>query len=381
MRFATKAIHAGQPPDPTTGAVIPPVHFSSTFRQMSPSKHKGLEYSRSGNPTRAALEKNLAVLEDGKFGLAFASGLAAEHAVLSLLRPGDHIVSARDVYGGTFRLFEKVCLPMGIRTTYVDTTRPESIDRAITKKTRLVWLETPSNPRLVVTDLAAACAIARRRRALSVVDNTFASPYLQQPLNLGADIVVHSTTKYLGGHSDLIGGAIVVKNPGLHQRLYFYQNAIGAIAGPMDSYFVLRGTKTLAVRMERHCDNALAVARFLESHPKVARVHYPGLESHPGHAVARRQMRKFGAMMAVELKNGALQTAVRLVCATRVFTLGESLGAVESLIGHPATQSHASVPRPTRLKMGIPDGMVRISVGIEDVEDLIEDLESALKKA
>ncbi len=380
MRFATRAIHAGQPPDPPTGAVIPPVHFSSTFHQIAPGKHKGFEYSRSGNPTRAALEQNLANLEGGKFGMAFASGLAAEDNVLRILRPGDHIVACRDIYGGTFRLLTKVWGPLGVRTTFVDATRPEAIERAVTKKTRMLWLETPSNPRLVVTDLAAACRIARRRKILSVVDNTFASPYLQRPLALGADIVVHSTTKYLGGHSDLIGGAIVVKDPALHERLYFYQNAVGAIAGPMDCYFVLRGIKSLAVRMDRHCANALSVARFLANHPKIARVHYPGLESHPGHDVARRQMRHFGAMMAIELKNGTLARAVRLVCAVRVFTLAESLGAVESLIGHPATQSHASVPRPLRLKMGIPDDMVRISVGIEDVNDLIEDLERALQK-
>jgi cystathionine gamma-lyase len=376
--FSTRAIHAGQPPDPATGAVVTPVYLTSTYVQDAPGRHRGYEYSRTGNPTRAALERCLAALEEGRHGFAFASGLAAEHAVLSLLRPGDHVVSARDIYGGTWRLFEKVCRPAGIRVTYADATRPEALARAFTRRTRLLWLETPSNPRLVVTDLAAACGIARRRRAWSVVDNTFASPYLQQPLRLGADVVVHSTTKYLGGHSDLIGGAVVVNDDGLRGKIAFHQNAVGAVPGPMDCYLVLRGIKTLAVRMDRHCANALAVARALERHPKVRRVHYPGLEGHPGHAVAAAQMRAFGAMAAVELKDDSIRAATRVVTATRLFAFAESLGAVESLIGHPATQSHASVAPAVRRRMGIPDGMLRLSIGIEDVEDLIADLDRAL---
>ena len=378
MRFATKAIHAGQPPDPATGAVVTPVHLTSTYVQRDPKRHGEFAYSRTGNPTRAALEKNLAALEGGAFGLAFASGLAAEDCVLRLLGPGDHVVAGRDLYGGTWRLFEKVWRPWGLRVTYVDATRPAAVARAIGRRTRLVWLETPSNPRLVVTDLAAVCGLARRRGVLSVVDNTFASPWLQQPLRDGADLVVHSTTKYLGGHSDMIGGAVIGNDPALRERLAFFQNAVGAVPGPMDCYLVLRGTKTLSLRMDRHCANALAVARFLERHPRIRRVHYPGLESHPGHAVARRQMRAYGAMLAVELKKDTIAAAARVVTSVRVFTFAESLGAVESLIGHPATQSHASVPPLVRRRMGIPDGMIRISVGLEDAEDLIADLARAL---
>ncbi|MBI3270707.1 MAG: cystathionine gamma-synthase [Planctomycetes bacterium] len=374
MRFNTRAIHAGQPPDPSTGAIMTPIYQTSTYVQEAPGKHKGYDYSRTANPTRAALEANLAALEGAAFGLAFASGCGAANTILNLLQKGDHVVAGNDLYGGTYRLFTKVYAKFGLEFTFVDTTRPERIEEACRRETRLLWLESPSNPLLGVTDLAAAARIAHARDVRVCVDNTFATPFLQQPLALGADFVVHSTTKYLGGHSDVVGGAILLNDKEVADRLRFFQNAVGAVPGPQDCWLVLRGTKTLGVRMERHCQNGGRIAQWLAEHPRVARVNYPGLPSHPGHEVARRQMRGFGGMISFELK-GTLEQSVRFVTATRLFALAESLGGVESLLEHPASMTHASIPREERLKTGLTDGLIRLSVGIEDVEDLVEDLE------
>ncbi len=377
MRFATKAIHAGQEPDPTTGAIMTPVYLTSTYVQEAPGKHKGYDYARSNHPTRSALERNLAALEGGRFGLCFASGLAAENTVLHLLRSGDHVVSCRDLYGGTYRLFTKVWEKLGIQFTFVNAFHLEEIAPAIRKETRLLWLESPSNPLLSVTDLPAAAKIAHERGVQVVVDNTFATPVLQQPLSLGADIVVHSTTKYLGGHSDVVGGAVVVNDEEIHRDLKFYQNAVGAVPGPLDCFLVLRGTKTLAVRMRQHCENARAIAGFLRSRSEVRQLRYPGLAEDPGHEVARRQMSDFGGMISLELEGG-LERNIRFTTKTRVFALAESLGGVESLLGHPVTMTHASIPKSERELGGLPDSLVRLSVGIEDVQDLLEDLDRAI---
>jgi cystathionine gamma-lyase len=374
--FATLAIHAGQDPDPATGAVITPIYATSTYHQEAPGQHKGYEYSRSGNPTRAALETCLAALEGGERGLAFASGLAATAAVLSLLKPGDEVAAAADLYGGTYRLLERVFRPWGLVARYTDDASPAGFAKIITPKTRLVWIETPTNPLLQILDIAAIAELARKVKAPLAVDNTFASPYLQQPLRLGADLVVHSTTKYLGGHSDVVGGAVVGRRD-LLQPIAFYQNAAGGVPGPFDAFLTLRGIKTLAVRMRQHCDNARRLAEWLTGQPQVERVFYPGLRSHPGHELAKRQMRDFGGMISVRLKGGK-EGARRFMTRTKLFTLGESLGGVESLVCYPAVMTHASIPADVREARGVDDGLVRLSVGIEDADDLQEDLRRAL---
>jgi cystathionine gamma-lyase len=375
--FATLAIHAGQDADPATGATVVPIYATSTYTQEAPGKHKGYEYSRSGNPTRTALETCLAALEGGERGLAFASGLAATTAVLSLLKPGDEVAAAADLYGGTFRLLERVFKPWGLVTRYTEDASPAGFARIITPATKLVWVETPTNPLLQIVDIAGVAELARRAGAPLAVDNTFASPNLQQPLSLGADLVVHSTTKYLGGHSDVIGGAVVGRRH-LIEPIAFYQNAAGGVPGPFDAWLTLRGIKTLAVRMDRHCANARHLAAWLARHPRVQRVYYPGLPGHPGHDLARKQMRDFGGMISVSIKGGR-EAALRLLTRTKLFSLAESLGGVESLIGHPATMTHASIPADIRQARGIDDGLVRLSVGIEDVADLENDLEQALR--
>ncbi len=379
-RFATRAIHAGQSPDPTTGAIMTPVYMTSTFVQASPGVAKdGYDYARSKNPTRTALEANLAALEGGTHGLCFSSGLGSIDCVLHTLSAGDHIVLCDDVYGGTFRLIDKVFSRLSLTYTRVDMTDLNATERAFNPKTRLVWMETPTNPMLKVIDIGAVAAMARARGAVSVVDNTFATPFLQAPLGLGVDVVMHSSTKYLGGHSDVIGGVLVTGNETLAASLRFLQNAVGAVPGPMDCFMLLRSTKTLHVRMERHCQNAAKIAPWLERHPKVASVIYPGLPSHPQHEVARKQMcGGFGGMITVTLKGG-LSESRRFLERVKLFSLAESLGGVESLIEHPAIMTHASVPAEARAALGISDGLVRLSVGIEDVDDLLTDLEDALK--
>ncbi|MDE1976127.1 MAG: cystathionine gamma-synthase [Elusimicrobia bacterium] len=378
--FSTVAVHAGQSPDAATGAVMTPIYQTSTYAQEAPGRHKGFEYSRTGNPTRAALEANLAALEDARFGLCFSSGMGAISSVIMALSAGDHVVSGNDVYGGTYRAFTKVFSRLGIDFTFVDATDLGAIERAMTPRTKLLWVETPSNPLLRVTDIRKACVLAKKRGALAAVDNTFASPALQRPLALGADLVAHSTTKYLGGHSDVVGGFVATSDQALYERIKFVQNSVGAVPGPMDCFLVLRGTKTLPLRMRRHCENAMAVAKHLNAHPQVARVYYPGLSGHPGHRIAKAQMKGFGGMISFELKGG-LERAKRMISATNIFALAESLGGVESLIGHPATMTHAAIPREERLKSGLADGLIRLSVGIEDAKDLIADLDQALRKS
>lgn len=380
-RFATRAIHAGQAPDPTTGAIMTPIYQTSTYVQRAPGDHQGYEYSRTGNPTRTALEANLASLESGKHGLCFASGLAATDAVLKLLRSGDHVVAGDDLYGGTYRIFDKVYRPFGLDFSFVDASDAARVRDAIRPETRLVWLETPTNPLLKISDIAAVVDVCQKAGVLLVVDNTFATPYLQRPLELGADIVVHSMTKYLGGHSDVVGGAIVVRSDELHARLAFIQNAAGGVIGPMDSFLVLRGTKTLAVRMDRHQENAARIVDFLTGHPKVGRVYYPGHPEHPGHDIAKRQMSGFGGMVSFLLANDSEKTAREFVSHTQVFSLAESLGGVESLIEHPVSMTHGSIPPAERAKAGLGDGLIRLSVGIEDADDLIDDLKSALDRS
>jgi len=376
--FATRAIHAGQDPDPATGATIVPIYATSTYTQAAIGQHKGYEYSRSGNPTRTALETCLAALEQGDRGLAFASGLAATTAVFAgLLRPGDEVAASADLYGGTFRLLDKVFKPWGLNARYTDETSPRAFEGIITPKTKLVWIESPTNPLLQILDIAAIAEVAHKRGAKLVVDNTFASPYLTQPLKLGADIVVHSTTKYLGGHSDVVGGAVVGPKE-LLDPVKFYQNAAGGVPGPFDCYLTLRGLKTLAIRMDRHGANAAELAAWLVRQPAVDKVYYPGLPDHPGHAVARKQMRNFGGMISMRLKGGT-DAAKRFFTRTKLFSLAESLGGVESLVCHPATMTHASIPVEDRIKRGVDDGLIRLSVGIEDVADLREDLRRALE--
>jgi len=378
MGFSTDAIHIGQEPDPATGAIIVPIYQTSTYVQEELGRHKGYEYSRTANPTRVALERNLARLERGQFGFAFASGMAAINTILMLFKSGDHVVAGRNLYGGTFRLFERVLKDLGFQFTYVDTRNLASIEDAIRDNTRLLFIETPTNPVMEITDIAAASELAHRHGLLVAVDNTFMSPYLQRPIELGADIVTHSTTKYLNGHSDGVGGAVVMSDPVLAERLKFLQNAAGAVLGPMDSWLVLRGVKTLAVRMRQHNENGLAVAKFLAGHPKVKLVHYPGLPSHPQYELGRKQMSGPGGMLSFE--TGSLENARTVLNAVRLCSLAESLGGVETLISHPATMTHASVPPEERRQLGITDGLVRISVGIEDVEDLIADLDQALAR-
>lgn len=378
MKFATRAIHAGQEPDPSTGAVMTPIFQTSTYAQAGLGEHKGYEYSRSGNPTRTALEACLASLESGQYGLAFASGLAAENAVLSLLNAGDHVVSCDDLYGGTYRLFERVMKRYHVEATYVGASASvEAYERAIRPNTRMLWLETPTNPLLNLVDIRALAEMAHRHKLIVVVDNTFASPYFQQPLQLGADIVVHSTTKYINGHSDVIGGALIMNDPELHEPIKFFQNAAGGVPGPFDSWLTLRGIKTLAVRMRQHAENAMTVARFLSEHPRVEKTYYPGLPSHPDHELARRQMSGFGGMVSFQFKGNYADVA-QMVRRFQVFALAESLGGVESLVCHPASMTHASIPRELREARGLTDTLLRLSVGIEDVEDLLADLEHVL---
>ncbi len=376
--FGTKAVHAGQEPDPSTGAVMTPVYLTSTYAQESPGVHKGYDYSRTANPTRAALEANLAALEGARHGLAFASGMAAANTVLDLLKSGDHVVAGNDLYGGTYRIMRRVFEPLGLRFTFVDTTDGAAFLAAFRPETRMAWIETPSNPLLRITDVAACCAVARQKGAISVVDNTFATPCLQRPLALGADVVLHSTTKYLGGHSDVVGGALVTNDDDLHQRLKFLQNAVGGVPGPLDCFLVLRGTKTLHLRMERHGKNAARIAAWLETHPAVTRVYYPGLSSHPQHDLAKRQMSDFGGMVSFEVRGG-LEASRRVAERVRLFALAESLGGVESLLDSPAIMTHASIPAEERRKAGLADGLLRLSVGIEDVDDLLADLAQALE--
>jgi cystathionine gamma-synthase/cystathionine gamma-lyase len=380
LTLDTLAVHAGQPPDPVSGAVMTPIVLASTFAQSAPGEHRGFEYSRSGNPTRNALEACVAALEGGKHGYAFASGLGASTTVLHTLKPGDHVLSGDDVYGGTFRLLDKVLAPMGVASSRIDMSNPDDVARAMRKETKLVWLETPTNPMLKIFDVAAICDIARKHGARVVVDNTFATPVLQSPLALGATAVLHSTTKYLNGHSDVVGGAVVTSDEAFAERLRFLQNAMGAVPSPFDCYLVLRGIKTLPVRMERAGASAAAIAERLVGHPKVARVYFPGLASHPNHAVARKQMRGFGAMISFVLRGG-LDASRRFLSALEIFACAESLGGVESLAEHPAIMTHASVPADQRATLGIDDGLVRLSIGVESQADLWTDLETALERA
>ncbi len=376
--FSTQAIHVGQDADPTTGATVVPIYATSTYTQAAPGDHKGYEYSRTGNPTRAALETCRAALEGGERGLAFASGLAATNAVLAQLKPGDEVAAAADLYGGTFRILERVFKPWGLVARYTDDPSADGFRKIITPKTKMVWLETPTNPLLQIIDIAAIADLAHKAGAVLAVDNTFASPYLQQPIKLGADLVVHSTTKYLGGHSDVVGGAVIGRKD-LMAPIAFYQNAAGGVPGPFDSWLVLRGIKTLAVRMDRHGANAAQLADWLVKHASVARVYYPGLASHPGHDLAKKQMRNFGGMISISIQGGK-DAALKFLTRTKLFSLAESLGGVESLVCHPATMTHASIPLDIRLARGIDDGLVRLSVGIEDVADLRDDLERALSE-
>lgn len=378
MKIATKFIHAGMEPDPTTGAVMVPIYQTSTYVQEAPGKNKGYEYARSQNPTRFALEEAYAKIENGTYGLAFSSGVAATDAVIKLLSPGDEVIAANDMYGGTYRLFTKVFEKFGIVFTYVDTTNVENISNAISAKTKLVWLETPTNPLMNITDIAAVAAITKKHQTLLCVDNTFASPYLQNPLDLGADIVMHSATKYLGGHSDIIQGCLMLNDKEVRDQLYFIQKSTGAVPGPQDCFLALRGIKTLHVRMQRHCENGEKIAHWLRNNPKVAKVYWPGFEDNAGYAVAKKQMRGFGGMISFELKNDAAEEVTRVLSSTHLFSLAESLGGVESLINHPASMTHASIPREERIKNGLSDGLIRLSVGIEDVDDLIEDLAKAI---
>ena len=378
MKFATKVIHAGIEPDPSTGAIMTPIFQTSTYVQAAPGDHKGYEYARTQNPTRTALETNLAALENGTDAICFGSGLAAQDAVIKLLNPGDEVLSVNDLYGGSYRQMVRVWGPWGLKSRYIDMSDPAVVAASITAETKMLWIETPTNPMLNIVDIEALCSVARSKGLLTVVDNTFASPYLQNPLDLGADIVLHSATKYIGGHSDVVHGCLITKNADLAQRLRFLQNASGAVPGPQDCFLVLRGIKTLHLRVQRACENAEKIAHFLKNHPAVSKVYWPGFENHPGHAVAKKQMRMFGAMVSFDLVDNSPEAANKVLSGTNLFSLAESLGGVESLIGHPASMTHASIPREERLKVGLTDSLVRLSVGVEDVDDLIEDLKKAL---
>ncbi|MFT5436365.1 MAG: cystathionine beta-lyase/cystathionine gamma-synthase [Ulvibacter sp.] len=379
MKFNTKTIHGGQHDvDPAYGSVMPPIYQTTTYTQTTPGGHKGFEYSRSGNPTRAALERAFASIENGEYGLAFGSGLAAIDAVIKLLKPGDEVISTNDLYGGSYRLFRKIYEGFGIKFHFIGMGNAANIENYINDKTRLIWVETPTNPMMNIIDIRASAAIAKRHDVLFAVDNTFATPYLQQPLDLGADIVMHSATKYLGGHSDVVMGALIVKDKDLAERLYFIQNASGAVCGPQDSFLMLRGLKTLHVRMQRHCENGKKIAEYLVSHSKIEKVYWPGFESHPNHEVAKSQMNDFGGMISFVTKGNNYDKAIRIVENLKIFRLAESLGGVESLSGHPASMTHASIPRAEREKTGVVDSLIRLSVGIEDVDDLIEDLKQAI---
>lgn len=378
LKFNSKTIHGGQKPDAAYGAVMPPIYQTSTYVQTTPGGHKGYEYSRSANPTRTALENALASIENGTYGLAFASGLSAIDAVIKLLRPGDEVISTNDLYGGSYRLFRQIFEKFGIIFHFIGLQNMETIEAKITKKTKLIWVETPTNPMMNIIDIKSISVLAKKHQILLAVDNTFATPYLQQPLNLGADIVMHSATKYLGGHSDVILGALVVNDKDLAEKLYFIQNASGAVCGPMDSFLTLRGIKTLHVRMQRHCENGEVIANYLNNHPKIDRVYWPGFENHPNYNIAKTQMSDFGGMISFVPKGSSLEDAIKIVENLKVFTLAESLGGVESLAGHPASMTHASIPKEAREKSGVVDALIRLSVGIEDVHDLIADLEQAI---
>ncbi len=380
MKFGTKAIHAGQEPDPTTGAIMTPIYQTSTYWQESPGKHKGYAYARGKNPTRTALEDCLAALENAKFGLAFSSGMGATDTVMKLLKPGDEVITGNDLYGGSYRMFTKVFEPYGIKFHFIDLEDAENIQNYINSNTKLIWIETPTNPTMRIVDIAAVSKIAKAKQLTLVVDNTFASPYLQNPIDLGADIVMHSATKYLGGHSDVIMGALLTNDKELYDRLAFIQNSCGAVPGPMDSFLVLRGLKTLHLRMKAHCENGRKVAEYLKAHPKVELVYWPGFTDHPNHEIAKKQMRDFGGMISFSTKGATLESTFKLASSFKVFSLAESLGGVESLINHPATMTHASIPKTEREKAGVTDNLLRLSVGVEDSEDLLADLEQALAK-
>ncbi|UAB85101.1 cystathionine gamma-synthase [Zunongwangia sp. SCSIO 43204] len=379
MKFNTKTIHGGQEnTDPAYNSVMPPIYQTSTYSQSTPGGHKGFEYSRSGNPTRAALERSLASIENGEFGMAFGSGLAAIDAVMKLFKPGDEIVSTNDLYGGSYRLFTSIFENLGIKFHFIGMQEAENIEAYINENTKLIWVETPTNPMMNIIDIEAAAKIAKKHNVLLAVDNTFATPYLQQPLDLGADIVMHSATKYLGGHSDVVMGGLIVKDKALADKLYFIQNASGGVCGPQDSFLVLRGIKTLHLRMQRHCENGEKVARFLKEHAGVAKVNWPGFEDHPNHDIAKKQMKGFGGMISFSTTEGTAESAIKILENLKVFTLAESLGGVESLAGHPASMTHASIPKEEREKTGVVDSLIRLSVGIEDGDDLVEDLKQAL---
>ncbi len=379
MKFNTKTIHGGQENvDPAYNAVMPPIYQTSTYAQSTPGGHKGFEYSRSGNPTRAALERSLASIENGDYGMAFGSGLAAIDAVMKLFKPGDEIVSTNDLYGGSYRLFTSIFENLGIKFHFIGMQEAENIESYINENTKLIWVETPTNPMMNIIDIEATAKIAKKHHILLAVDNTFATPYLQQPLDLGADIVMHSATKYLGGHSDVVMGGLVVKDKALADKLYFIQNASGGVCGPQDSFLVLRGIKTLHLRMQRHCENGEKIARFLKEHPGVAQVNWPGFEDHPNHEIAKKQMKGFGGMISFSTTQGTAESAVKILENLKVFTLAESLGGVESLAGHPASMTHASIPKEEREKTGVVDSLIRLSVGIEDSDDLVADLKQAL---
>jgi len=381
MKFGTKAIHAGQAPDPSTGAVMTPIYQTSTFWQESPGKHQGYAYARGKNPTRTALEKCLASLENANHALCFSSGMGAIDAVVKLLQPGDEVITGNDLYGGTYRMFTKVFALFGIKFHFIDLSDANNINAYINQNTKLIWIETPTNPTMQIVDIAACAAIAKANNLILGVDNTFASPYLQNPLDLGADIVMHSVTKYLGGHSDVVMGALCVNDQSLYERLAFIHNSCGATPGPQDSFLVLRGLKTLHLRMKAHCENGIAVANFLKNHPKIEKVYWPGFPEHPNHEIAKKQMRGFGGMISIVLKNASLEDTFKFASSFEVFTLAESLGGVESLINHPATMTHASIPKAEREQAGVVDNLLRLSVGVEDIEDLINDLEQVLSKA
>ncbi|AEV33109.1 cystathionine beta-lyase/cystathionine gamma-synthase [Owenweeksia hongkongensis DSM 17368] len=380
LKFNTLTIHGGQQPDKAYGAVMPPIYQTSTYAQAAPGDHQGFEYSRSGNPTRKALEDSIASIEGGKFGLAFGSGLAAIDCVIKTLKPGDEVISTNDLYGGTYRLFTKIFEPLGIKFHFVDMDNADKIGDYVNENTKIIWVETPTNPMMNIIDIKAMSKVAKAANALLIVDNTFATPYLQRPLEMGADIVMHSATKYLGGHSDVVLGLLAVKDEAIAEKLYFIQNSSGAVCGPMDAFLVVRGIKTLHVRMQRHCENGKAIAHFLKDHPKVENVYWPGFESHPNHSVAKEQMKDFGGMISFSIKGGSLEDTRKVISSFNVFTLAESLGGVESLAGHPASMTHASIPKEEREKLGIVDSLIRLSVGIEDIDDLKADIDQALNK-
>ena len=380
MKFGTKAIHAGVEPDPTTGAIMTPIYQTSTYVQTEPGVHKGYEYSRTHNPTRTALQQSIAALENGKYGICFGSGLAAIDAVIKTLKPGDEVISTSDLYGGTYRIFTKIFEKYGIKFHFTGMSKPEDYEKYFNENTKLVWVETPTNPMMNIIDIKAAAEMAHKHNCLLAVDNTFATPYLQTPMDLGADLVMHSLTKYMGGHSDVVMGALVVNDDKLAEDLYFIQNASGGVTGPFDSFLVLRGIKTLHVRMRAHCENGRAIAEWLKKQEKVDKVYWPGFEDHPNHEVAKRQMRDFGGMVSFTLKGNSYNDAQKILSNTKLFSLAESLGGVESLIGHPASMTHASIPKDEREKTGVVDSLIRLSVGIEDTEDLIEDLQQAIAK-